>query len=311
MCSVCMFCAFWFLDLACNIPSLLNYSSTQQPSTSVPSPTSRPLLIPITGLTSEPSTALPVVDHLMEPNDVAPKAGEPIYDVDSSGTGPEKRAPYGDSYKINRFERPFLQDMTYVPDMDITSFTIGQDEDWYYITLELIGENPNNALGINYGVEIDLNMDGFGDYLVWAHPPYITSWGTSNVQVFKDSNFDSGGVSADKSDETFNGNGYDSLVFDGNTVKNDDPDLAWVRMIESQKAAIQFAFKKSLTGSSFILGVIADGGLKDVSKFDYNDHFPEVDAGSPVRDKIYYPLGSLYAVDNTCWEALRVSHCGQ
>jgi hypothetical protein len=66
---------------------------------------------------------------------------------------------------------------------------------------------------------------------------------------------------------------------------------------------IQFAFKKSWVGASFMFGVVADAGLKDVSMYDYMDRFIPAEAGSPVRGKEEYPLGSLYAVDNTCWEA--------
>ena len=50
-------------------------------------------------------------------------------------------------------------------------------------------------------------------------------------------------------------------------------------------------------------GALADAGLKDVSKLDYVDRFTEEEAGSPVKDKKYYPLKALFAVDNTCREA--------
>jgi hypothetical protein len=248
--------------------------------------------------------------HLMRPADVATAPRSLVVDVESSGTGAEGRAPYGDSYKINRFERPFLEDMTYIPDLDIHKFGISQDEDWYYISIGLIGNDPNNAVGINYGVEIDLNADGFGDYMLWAHPPYTTSWDTGTVQVYEDSDHDSGGVSSKESDAVFNGNGYETLTFDGGSPQNTDPDLAWVRLLEGQNATIQFAFKKSLSGSSFVFGVVSDAGLRDVSRFDYSDHFKEADAGSPVRGKANFPLGSLYAVDNTCWEAFGFKSTG-
>ena len=52
-----------------------------------------------------------------------------------------------------------------------------------------------------------------------------------------------------------------------------------------------------------MLGVFSDAGLKDVGKLDYVDRFTEAEAGSPVKDKLYYPLGALFAVDNTCQEA--------
>ena len=262
--------------------------------------------------TSEPAVAevIPVTGHLMTPAEIAPAPGKMIDDVESSGTGPEGRAPYGDSYKLNRFERPFLQDMTYVPDMDIHKFGVSEDQDWYYLSVRLVGNDPNHALGIHYGAEIDLNADGFGDYVIWARPPYTDQWDTGNLHIFKDSNLDAGGLSAIQADAVFDGNGYDTLVFDGSAHENADPDLAWVRMTEDPGAMIQFAFKKSLTGPFFMMGVISDMGLKDVSKYDYADHFTEADAGSPVRSNKYFPLGSLYAVDNTCWEAYGMQTTG-
>lgn len=309
------------LGAACAPSALANNSTPQAPPTTAPSSplqvtTSSP--IPQEGATesqvptSEPAVTeiIPVTSHLMEPAETVPAPTNLIFDVESSGTGVEGRAPYGDSYKLNRFERPFSQDMTYVPDIDIHQFGLSEDTDWYYIFIQLIGNDPNNAPGINYGVEIDSNVDGFGDYVIWSHPPYTVQWDTVNVQVFKDSNLDAAGVSATKSDAVFNGDGYDTLVFDGSTQGNADPDLAWVRISEGQPATIQFAFKKSLTGPAFTFGVVSDMGLKDVSKYDYADYFTEADAGSPVRSNQNYPLGSLYGVDNTCWEAHGIQTTG-
>lgn len=248
------------------------------------------------------TAGIPVTGHLMTPAEVVPAPAKMIDDVESSGTGPEGRAPYGDSYKLNRFERPFLQDMTYVPDLDIHKFGVSEDEDWYYISIQLIGDDPNRELGIYYGAEIDLNADGFGDYVIWARPPYHDQWDTSSVQIFQDSNLDGGGLSAIQSDAVFDGDGYDTLAFDGSGAENADPDLAWVRWISAEHALVQFAFKKIWSGSAFMVGVVSDAGLKDVSKYDYNDYITSVEAGSPVRENENYPLGLLYAVDNTCWE---------
>ena len=244
-----------------------------------------------------------VVEHLIRPTDAVPIPESFVDDVESSGTAVEKRAPYGDSFDLNRFERPFLDDMTYVPDLDIHRFGLSQDDDWYYITILLIGNDPNNALGINYGVELDQNADGYGDYIIWSNPPFSLEWDTSTVQIFMDTDKDTGGLSAVKSDGIFAGNGYDKLIFDGGTSQNDDPDLAWVRWIEGSNAELQFAIKKTWMGSTFLYGVVADAGLKDVSMYDYTDRFTPAEAGSPVRGKEEYPLGSLYAVDNTCWDA--------
>lgn len=257
---------------------------------------------------SETVTLVPVVNHVLFPASSSP-AGSVNYDVESSGTASEKRAPYGDSYDINRLERPFLQDMTYVSDLDIATFYLSEDSAWYYVTLNLVGNNPNNELGIHYGLELDTDADGFGDIVVWARPPYKAEWTNDNVQVFTDKNHDTSGLSADKSDAPISTNGYETPLFDGGLGPGDDPDLAWVRN-DTASSAIQFAFKKSLSGPSFMYGVLADAGLKDVGKLDYVDRFTEEAAGSPVKDKKYYPLKELFAVDNTCRAAFGFNPTG-
>jgi hypothetical protein len=292
------------IGLACNLPFVNGAPATSAP---VPPPGVPPVLATFpTSAVDATATASPVpILHIITPSDKAPASGPFVYDVDSSGTAPEKRAPYGDSYDIDRFERPFLQDMTYVQNLDIVTFDLTKDDTWYYISISLVGSDPNDTHGINYGIEVDLNRDGFGDYLIWAQPPYTPPWSTTNVKVFSDQNHDTGGLSGEKSDAPIQGNGYETLVFDGNSGQGtaNDPDLAWVRVNAGRYATVQFAFKRSLIGSSFMLGVLADAGLKDPGKFDYNDRFTEAEAGSPVKDKQYYPLKALYEVDNTCLEA--------
>jgi hypothetical protein len=276
--------------LACNAPTAVQstQSAALPPSTSGDSVSATETITP--------------VQHVLTPS-VNAADGNIIFDVDSSGTGSEKRAPYGDSYDINLLERPFLKDMTYVPDIDITTFNISDDDTWHYVSIKLIGSDPNNSLGIDYAVELDTNKDGFGDFIIWAKPPYTNEWATDNVQVFADKNHNTSGISANKSDAPYSADGYETLVFDGAKGSGGDADLAWVRMSNTKNATLQFAFKKSLAGNVFMIGVMSDAGLKDVTKLDYVDRFTEQEAGSPIRNKKYYPLGALYSVDNTCREA--------
>ena len=246
---------------------------------------------------------IPVTGHLLRPADNLPTSVKLTYDVESAGTS----APYGDSYRINRFERPFRQDMTYIPALDILRFDVTSDDEWYYVSIVLNGSDPNNDIGIHYGVEIDKDADGFGDTLVWASPPYSTAWITTNVEVYEDSDQDTAGLSSSQADPGFEGNGYDNQIFDGEDSEHEDPDLAWVRMVEGGQAIIQFAFKKDLAGAAFAIGAISDAGLKDVSQLDYNDRFEASQAGSPLRNDPNYPLGPLFAVDNTCWQTYNLT----
>ena len=283
--------------LACNVPS--GIPTAQQPQV-LPSEasvaTSEPVVTDVPA--ASPTTA---VVHTQTPS-AAVGVGSLVYDVESSGTAPEKRAPYGDSYDINRLERPFLQDMTYVSDLDIVTYSVIQDDIWFYVSIKLIGNDPNNSLGINYGVELDTDHDGFGDYIIWAQPPYTSAWDTANVKIFADKNHNTAGLLSDKSDAPFNADGYETQIFNGG-AGDADPDMAWVRTTIEANATLQFAFKKSWSGTVFMLGVIADAGLKDVTQLDYVDRFTEAEAGSPVKDKKSYPLKALFAVDNTCQEA--------
>jgi len=299
------------VGLACSLPGLVTQPTpqppTEQPVQIEPSTTAisvQPTATVFSGESNLPeiptATSTPVITHVNFPLDSI-KDGGVVFDVESSGTAAEKRAPYGDSYDIYRLERPFSADMTYIPDLDIATYNVKIDGDWVYVSLELIGTDPNNELGLHYGVELDLNRDGFGDYLIWSNPPYTPEWTTKGVQVFADNDHDTGGLSAERSDAPFNGNGYETTIFDAGI--GDDPDLAWVRVNAGKQATVQFAFKYSLTGTTFMLGVLSDGGLRDVGKMFYNDRFTEAEAGSPEKSEKYYPLKELYAFDNACREA--------
>jgi hypothetical protein len=298
-----VFAILILLALACSLPG--STSPTEEPVIPTNTPGSEPASQPEPPPAEEEAVGH---NHVIFP--ASAPASKVFYDAESSGTAPEKRAPYGDSYDISRLERPFLQDMTYIPDLDVHTFSISQDDEFYYVSIRLIGDNPNNEIGINYAVEMDVNRDGFGDFIVVAEPPYSGEWSAKNVKVYEDTNKDTGGRSAVKSDAPFEGDGYDKLIYDGAGGVGEDPDLAWVRMDAGANATIQFAFKKSLPGNIFMFGVMADAWLKDVSKMDYVDRFTEAQAGSPVRRSAHYPLKEIHSVDNTCWEAVGFKSTG-
>lgn len=285
---LCFGIVFLLGILSCNLPGAV----TSGPPTSAPAPVSLPVQ---PAASSEAPVSL---IHVVTPANV-PLVGSIAYDSESQTTAAQHRAPYWDVYDLNRLERPFSpNEMIYDPNLDIVRFRISADKDWYYVFIELIGKDPNDPLGIDYGLEIDRDHDGFGETLVWAHPPYATDWSTDGVMVYDDTNHDSAGISAVKSDAPFAGNGYDKLVFDSG--KGDDPDLAWVRIHPTDSSVIEFAFKQSMAGKAFMWGTWADAGPRDPSRFSYNDAFPLSEAGSPLKDNAYYPLKALYQTDSTC-----------
>jgi len=290
--------------LACTIGKAA--PGSQPPATPIP-PTPQAVEIKISPTAAEeeptlaPFTPTPPVAHQMTPAAEA-VIGQMIYDVESDVTASDKRAPYGDSYNINRLERPFRQDMTYVANLDLSTYMVGMDSDWVYVSISLVGDDPNDQLGIDYGVELDIDHDGFGDYIIWAQAPYPRDWDTAPIKIYQDTNHDTGGLSAEKSDAPLDGNGYDKAIFNGG-AGDTDPDMAWIRANNSVQGSVQFAFKRSWSGSVFMLGVLADAGWKNPGKLDYVDRIKLEDAGSPVRDNQYYPLKDLYLVDNVCREA--------
>ena len=309
---------FMVVALACSLPGLLAQQEATLTPTDTPQPSETSTQVPpqptetlFSGESNLPAiptaTSTPVITHLDFPASSS-DVGLIVYDVESSGTGAEKRAPYGDSYDIYRMERPFTQEMDYIPDMDIATYNVRMTDEWVYVSIELIGNEPNNEISIHYGVELDVNGDGFGDYIIWSNPPYTPEWSTEGVQVFADQNHDTGGLSAELSDAPIDGDGYETKIFDSGI--GDDPDLAWVHVYAGRQATVQFAFKRSMAGSSFLLGVLSDAGIRDVGKMFYNDRFTEAEAGSPEKSEKYYPLKALYAFDNVCREAFNFKVTG-
>lgn len=308
-----------FVMLACNLPgAAANPGDTPipEPMTDTPMVSASATQADIATETAIPSPTVELptptlaISHSLIPSTFI-KAGKLIHDVESVDTAAENRAPYGDSYNISLFERPFMQDMSYVADLDIASYNLAYDEKFYYVSIELIGTDPNNEIGINYAVELDLDGDGFGDFIIIARPPYSGDWSTDNVQVVQDTNHDTGGLSAEKSDAPLPGDGYDTVTFDGGRRQDDDPDLAWVRINAGKYATVQFAFKVALAENRFMYGVIADAGLKSIADMDYVDRFTEAEAGSPEKNEQYYPLKALYGVDNVCREVHGFTGTGQ
>lgn len=295
---------FLFILLALTLQAC-NLNATATPAPVAPTETPLPIQPPPTEV---PATAAPEMTHRVFP--VSSLAMQPYPDVTSKETAAEKRAPFGDSYQINRLERPFSQDMVYLPDLDIADFGLSQDDTWYYVSIRLVGGNPNNPMNILYGVELDMNLDGFGDFIITALPPFEQTWTVENVSIYQDTNGDSAGLSSKKSDTPFSGNGFDKLIYSPAQGIGDDPDLAWARLSPDNSSLIEFAFKKSWAGSVFMYNALADAGLKDVSQLDYVDRFSLLQAGSPDRSNSAYPLKDLFAVDNTCYQAFGFAASG-
>ncbi len=284
------------LGLACNV-SLQLTATPPPPATAAPQPT-----LEAPTLAAEATLSPTAITHALRPGSPGNPEGF-IIDTNSQKTGAQGRAPGGESYQINRFERPFTaQSMQYLGYLDIGRAEIDSGGGWFYVTLYLEGVPPPEVLPqAGYGVEIDTDLDGRGDVLIWAHPPAAGDWTTDGVQVWQDTNNDVGGPTALASDPGRGGTGYETILFASGV--GPDPDMAWVRMAPGNAAAVQIAFRPSaLSGdSTFLWNPWTDGGVQQPGWFDYNDHFTAAQAGSPLVElKALYPLKELFALDNTC-----------
>jgi hypothetical protein len=212
----------------------------------------------------------------------------------------KQKTALGDNYAWSRLERPYTPDrMEYRSYLDIYQVKLQGANPWIYITFVLIGNLPDEG-DIRYSVELDLDHDGRGDFLVMAALPPNSEWTTDNVWVLADENEDIGGLFPLYVEEpSQEGNGYEREIFANG--EGADPDLAWVRRDPMNRNQLQIAFKESLTGVlGFLWSAWTDEGLKDPSLFDFNDHISFNDAGSPHKGNYRYPVKEVALMDSTC-----------
>jgi hypothetical protein len=266
---------------------------TEQP----PQPTVEP------SVTAEPSPT-PIV-HLDLPDAILPTDKPQVtYDQESILSAEQKEAYAGDQFTIGRYERPFDQNMLYIPFIDIKQSNLIRNKDNKYIYSDIfLLDNPSLVPDAEYGfgIELDVNLDGRGEYLVWTRLPQSTEWSVEGVRVFKDANKSVGALKPMFSDTPSAGDGYELSIFDSGIGA--DPDLAWSRISPEDPTIIEIAFKKTVLDESqkFLWGTWSILGPDQFDRFDHNDYFTYADAGSPTRsDKDYYPIKAMYALDNTC-----------
>ncbi len=261
-------------------------STTQAPSDTVqPDPTETPLP--------------PTIEHLVFPGEPA-QANTWVTDPSTKALAASREST-SDLFNINLLERPFTSEiMDYQAHLDLTRVNLNFSSPWIYVTFVLEGSPPSDSSAI-YALEVDLNSDGRGDWLMLGKVPAESEWTTNDVQVLHDANGDVGGLSPMISDAPNSSwDGYETLVFDGGIGV--DPDAAWIRRDPSNPNQMQLAFKYDLIDNDdkFAFGGWADEGLKNPGAFDYNDFLTLEQAGSPFSGNSKYPIKDLASVDNTC-----------
>jgi hypothetical protein len=243
-------------------------------------------------------TPTPVPFHILRPGD-APLVGNRLSDISTAPLAQEKRT-LGDHFDLNLYERPMTSnEMEYKAFLDITpGAALSIMPPWVYVTIFLSGA-PTRVAEAYYGVELDLNLDSRGDWLILASTPATTEWSADGLRAYLDSNGDVGGHTPMRADP-HPGDGYDTLVFDDEL--GIDPDVAWVRRSPVNPSVVQIAFKHALIGgdATFTWNAWTIGGEIRPEWFDYNDYLSAEEAGSPVPSSRFYPLNDLSLVDNTC-----------
>jgi hypothetical protein len=198
-------------------------------------------------------------------------------------------------------ERPFTSEtMDYVGYVDINRVEISNVKSFVYVSI-FVEEMPPQDADVYYGVEVDTDKDGRGDWLIFGQSPQGTDWTVEGVQVYWDGDNNVGGPVTLIANEGAGANGYETRIFNAG-YETEDPDMAWMRRSPTSSNEIQIAFKLSMIdfNSQFMLSAWADAGPQQPAWFDYNDHFSIEDAGSPIRIAKEYPLKDLALVDNTC-----------
>lgn len=247
-------------------------------------------------------TPEPEIVHLMLPDGPGDAFNSFLTDFNSIDYA-EEGITYGDQFFMNRYERPFTVEMVeYRGYLDIIRVDLDFSPPWFYLNVHLADDLPESS-GALYAVELDLDVDARGDYLIQAPlPPASGDWTVEGVTVREDSNEDVGGevpLITEELPEDQQGDGFDLVIFDSG--QGEDPDLAWVRRHPEDAKILQFAFKSDLAeNTGFLWNVWADEGLRDPSLADYNDRFTFEQAGSPYPEHQFYPIQEISLLDSTC-----------
>jgi hypothetical protein len=291
---VCVILFAMLLFIACNFS--LTTNATQKAPTASPTAS-----MTVTATETETSATATVAFTGSPPGNPPKTTASWLTDAKTPANAKNAYAIAGDDFAHNQFERPFTKDLVYRPDLDIQSATLTLDSQWLYVTIVLDGtDTGKDTLDACYGVELDVNLDGRGEFVVWTRPTFTTTWSRENITIYGSSKGTVGGTHPLLSDAPWKGDTYDQILFDGQ--KPSDVNAAWVRVSPEDPKSMQIAFNPEIIQkpSRFLWNAWSDDGIKDPTQFDYNDIYTKKDAGSPYKWDPDYPPKSIWAVDNTC-----------
>ena len=240
-----------------------------------------------------------------------PSLASEIWDFPSGAYAQAQGGVYyaagGDVYAFNLYERPFSEQTqdTFYSDLDIRYARLARLGDWFFVTLRLHGlPQGGDAPAGDYGVELDTDLDGRGEYLIWAQGPVPNAWTPRGVQVLRDARPDVEGPRACTSDAPLRGDGYDQVRY----TADPNTGLAWQMWgWETERGqrypAVYIAFHRSLLDghdAKMLWLAWADAGLRQPGQMTYHDRYTRPEAGSPYRGDPDFPVRALARMDNTC-----------
>jgi hypothetical protein len=159
-----------------------------------PTATLRPTMVP-----SLTPTLRPAIAHEQFPGNIKEKVDSYLTDHNSIETASEG-ITYGDDYQNNVLERPFTSEqMVYQGGIDIIRVNLKVGPTWTYAIIYLAEKLPTSGT-MKYGLELDLDENGRGDYLIQTSLPTSLEWNVENVQVYEDQDGDVGGKNPMMSD---------------------------------------------------------------------------------------------------------------
>ena len=239
-----------------------------------------------------------------KPGDIPTTKFQTVHDQTNEKTAKDKFAFGGDVFNLGWYERPFDQNMGYLPFMDLSKILMTrEDPNWVYVKIStgapVADGKDSKPL---YGLEMDTDLDNRGEYILLTGIPAGTEWATDGVMIMSNSDNNLGGAKPVVADTSVSSDkGYDKEVF--NAGKGDDPNLAWARISPDDPKTIDIAFKSSFTGGAkgkFLWAAWALVGIQDLTKIEFNDRFTKAEAGSPLKEeKNDYPIKAIWGVDNT------------
>jgi len=256
--------------------------------------------IPPTVMPASPTAS---IQHAVIPVNLPQGGVSQAADFDSSKVSLAQPVIGGDRFTNGQLERPFNANTMdiYFPSLDIVNALVSQDDVWVYGGIQLAGRETDPTVTRKYALEVDLDHDGRGDWLIMASNPSSTTWTVDGVQVYQDANGDVGNVTAMYMDtNTTSEDGFETLMFDQGT--GEDPDTAWVRTSPKDPNTVEIAVKRAVLGEpkSYLIGMWAGSSLLDPALFDLNDSFTYEQAGAAEPSYAYYPIKEVAEVDNTC-----------